>query len=378
MGVMSGTLDLIQRAYTGQPRSATASCTSRRRSPSGSTGLSFPMQFRGTPIRVTARRRRADRRSHHRGLQPADQGRRRRRRARARRRASAARSRSSRARRPLVTSERHREDDVAEGFRGAIFDVDGVLVDSPHEAAWRDALRGAHGGRVGRHPRPDARWSPEAFTPQVYQQVHVGQAAHGGRAARRSSTSGCPTPRRASRPTPSASRTMVIELIEAGKFYGLPRRAALRARRQGRGDPGRRGVVVEERRALPAPDPARHVRRARRASTTTSSTPGLTPARLLRRRHLGPRLRAGQAASRDLPHRGRGARRRRPTAAFVDRGRRVRHPGGEGGRHGGARARRAPTTRRRCAGADADIVVTSLDDVDLEQLARGRLVKKGG
>ncbi|MEP7190073.1 MAG: HAD family phosphatase, partial [Roseiflexaceae bacterium] len=25
-------------------------------------------------------------------------------------------------------------------FNGAIFDVDGVLVDSPHEQAWRDAL----------------------------------------------------------------------------------------------------------------------------------------------------------------------------------------------------------------------------------------------
>ena len=28
-------------------------------------------------------------------------------------------------------------------FRGAIFDVDGVLVDSPHEAAWREARRRA-------------------------------------------------------------------------------------------------------------------------------------------------------------------------------------------------------------------------------------------
>jgi beta-phosphoglucomutase-like phosphatase (HAD superfamily) len=27
------------------------------------------------------------------------------------------------------------------GFRGAIFDVDGVLVDSPHEQAWREGLR---------------------------------------------------------------------------------------------------------------------------------------------------------------------------------------------------------------------------------------------
>ena len=27
------------------------------------------------------------------------------------------------------------------GYQGAIFDVDGVLVDSPHERAWREALR---------------------------------------------------------------------------------------------------------------------------------------------------------------------------------------------------------------------------------------------
>ena len=26
-------------------------------------------------------------------------------------------------------------------FQGAIFDVDGVLVDSPHEKAWRESLR---------------------------------------------------------------------------------------------------------------------------------------------------------------------------------------------------------------------------------------------
>jgi beta-phosphoglucomutase-like phosphatase (HAD superfamily) len=26
-------------------------------------------------------------------------------------------------------------------FQGAIFDADGVLVDSPHETAWRESLR---------------------------------------------------------------------------------------------------------------------------------------------------------------------------------------------------------------------------------------------
>lgn len=30
---------------------------------------------------------------------------------------------------------------MAQGFREAIFDVDGVLVDSPHERAWRDGLQ---------------------------------------------------------------------------------------------------------------------------------------------------------------------------------------------------------------------------------------------
>jgi len=30
---------------------------------------------------------------------------------------------------------------VKEAFLGAIFDVDGVLVDSPHEKAWRESLR---------------------------------------------------------------------------------------------------------------------------------------------------------------------------------------------------------------------------------------------
>ena len=33
------------------------------------------------------------------------------------------------------------EERMQTGFQGAIFDVDGVLVDSPHEAAWREALR---------------------------------------------------------------------------------------------------------------------------------------------------------------------------------------------------------------------------------------------
>src|SRR5690606_36938463 len=56
-------------------------------------------------------------------------------------------------------------------FRGAIFDVDGVLVDSPHEEAWRESLRELMEGAWA-ELRPRTSWAPEAFTPLVYQR-HV-------------------------------------------------------------------------------------------------------------------------------------------------------------------------------------------------------------
>ena len=53
-------------------------------------------------------------------------------------------------------------------LRAAIFDVDGVLVDSPHEKAWRESLRELMQGDW-RDTRERTTWSPDAFTPQVYQ-----------------------------------------------------------------------------------------------------------------------------------------------------------------------------------------------------------------
>jgi beta-phosphoglucomutase len=52
-------------------------------------------------------------------------------------------------------------------LHGAIFDVDGVLVDSPHEKAWREALRQLMEGDWSAI-REQTTWSPEAFTPHVY------------------------------------------------------------------------------------------------------------------------------------------------------------------------------------------------------------------
>ncbi|HEU5102403.1 MAG TPA: HAD-IA family hydrolase [Roseiflexaceae bacterium] len=64
-------------------------------------------------------------------------------------------------------------------FNGAIFDVDGVLVDSPHEHAWRDALQ-----RLMRAAWTDlagqTRYAPEKFTTEVYQAYVAGKPREAG------------------------------------------------------------------------------------------------------------------------------------------------------------------------------------------------------
>lgn len=53
-------------------------------------------------------------------------------------------------------------------FEGAIFDIDGVLVDSPHEKAWRESLRELMDDKW-RDIRERTTWSPESFTRLVYE-----------------------------------------------------------------------------------------------------------------------------------------------------------------------------------------------------------------
>jgi beta-phosphoglucomutase-like phosphatase (HAD superfamily) len=60
------------------------------------------------------------------------------------------------------------------GFHGAIFDVDGVLVDSPHYAAWRDSLDELMQTEWA-DVRVHVRYSPARFTRAVYQQVIAGR-----------------------------------------------------------------------------------------------------------------------------------------------------------------------------------------------------------
>jgi len=64
-------------------------------------------------------------------------------------------------------------------FNGAIFDVDGVLVDSPHERAWRDALERLMA--VGwTDLAGQTRYTPGAFTTEVYQAYVAGKPRQAG------------------------------------------------------------------------------------------------------------------------------------------------------------------------------------------------------
>ena len=110
--------------------------------------------------------------------------------------------------------------DVPNGFAGAVFDVDGVLVDSPHERAWREALRELMEGEWS-DIRDETTWSPGAFTPQVYQQVMSGKPRlSGARAAL--DHFGVPDAEQRTIAYADRKQTMLLELIEAGLFEAYP------------------------------------------------------------------------------------------------------------------------------------------------------------
>jgi beta-phosphoglucomutase-like phosphatase (HAD superfamily) len=106
-------------------------------------------------------------------------------------------------------------------FQAAIFDVDGVLVDSPHERAWREALRELMAGAWS-DIRAQTSWSPDAFTAQVYREHVSGKPRmSGARAAleyfRVPDAGGRRLAEYAAR-----KQAMVIELIDAGDFEAFP------------------------------------------------------------------------------------------------------------------------------------------------------------
>ena len=107
-----------------------------------------------------------------------------------------------------------------DGFRGAIFDVDGVLVDSPHEQAWREGLRDLMENNWA-DIRPQTSWSPDAFTPEVYQTVMSGMPRYAGAEAALKYFD-VPDAEERTQEYGDMKQKMIVELIEASQFYAYP------------------------------------------------------------------------------------------------------------------------------------------------------------
>jgi beta-phosphoglucomutase-like phosphatase (HAD superfamily) len=106
------------------------------------------------------------------------------------------------------------------GFRGAIFDVDGVLVDSPHEKAWRESLKELMDSDW-RDIRDRTTWSPGAFTPDVYQRYVSGKPRLDGARAALEYFGVPDADARVSRYA-DHKQAMIERLIEAGDFHAFP------------------------------------------------------------------------------------------------------------------------------------------------------------
>jgi beta-phosphoglucomutase-like phosphatase (HAD superfamily) len=102
----------------------------------------------------------------------------------------------------------------------AIFDVDGVLVDSPHEKAWREALRDLMTNEWA-PIRPLTTWSPDAFTPLVYQQLVSGKPRLAG-ARDALAHFGVPDLDARSLEYGQRKQEMLLRLIDAGDFQAYP------------------------------------------------------------------------------------------------------------------------------------------------------------
>jgi len=246
------------------------------------------------------------------------------------------------------------------GFRGAIFDVDGVLVDSPHERAWRDTLRELMETRWS-DIRSSSEYAPARFTSRVYQDVVSGKPRLSGA---RAVLDHFDVPDAGTRAVVYAERKQerVVELIRAGDFE--PFQDALRF------------VLAVSGLGL------------RLAAASSSKNAGLMLERI--------RVDASDRSLRDVfaaDLSGRDFARGKPDPEiFLAAGEALGLAPGEcfvvedavagveAAKAGGMSAlgvARADDAELLTA-AGADLVVTTLDDVDLDRLAEGRLAIRSG
>jgi len=124
------------------------------------------------------------------------------------------------ARRSVIFADAPAVDGPPPTFQGAIFDVDGVLVDSPHFRAWREAQQ----------ELMDAEWadlrgrtsrSPKRFTEAVYQEVVAGRPRLAGALAVQKYF-GVPDAERWAERYAAVKQEHLVKLMEAGEFTAYP------------------------------------------------------------------------------------------------------------------------------------------------------------
>ena len=259
------------------------------------------------------------------------------------------------------------------GFEGAIFDIDGVLVASPHERAWRESLRELMEGDW-RGIRDQTSWTPEAFTPQVYERTMSGKPRMSGA---RAALDYFEVPDADARVGTYADRkqAMVVALIEAGEFEAYP--DALRFILAVRAA----GIRVA---AASSSKNAKLFLRQIRLDTFAEQqgrsydfvTPGLSLLALFDADVSGrdfahgkpdPEIFLTAAAELDTP----------PQRCFVIEDAVSGIQAAKAGDMAALGVARAGDAEM-LAKADADLVVTSLDDVDVERLVDGALATRTG
>jgi beta-phosphoglucomutase len=251
---------------------------------------------------------------------------------------------------------------------GAIFDIDGVLVDSPHERAWRESLRQLMEADW-RELRGDTGYAPERFTYAFYQEVMAGKPRLAGARAALEAL-GVPEAERRATEYAERKQRRVVELIAAGEFHAYPDalRFLLAVKRAGL----RIASASSSRNVRPMLERIRlDVFAAEQRIDEPAVPEGLTlmdafdadvTGRDFRRGKPDPMIFLTAAAELGLP----------PASCLVIED----APAGiEAARAGGMAA--LAVARQRDASmlhkAGADLVVGSLDEVNVEALAHGRL-----
>jgi beta-phosphoglucomutase-like phosphatase (HAD superfamily) len=108
---------------------------------------------------------------------------------------------------------------LAAGFRGAVFDVDGVLIDSPHERAWRETLRELMEAEW-HDLQCRTRYAPERFTGELYRELMAGKPRMSGARAILEHF-GMPDPAGMAELYAGRKQRRLIELARKGEFHAF-------------------------------------------------------------------------------------------------------------------------------------------------------------